>query len=339
MDFGPVGWNDFYTFDASDLDVSLKQLREMLAAMKLREEGSVEEKAKKELWPMTALRYLTAECYYGGRVTDVRDRRLLLTLLQHFYNGSVADEKGFNFSDHLAVPAEVSRSHCLAAIDEMPVVTPPSYLGLNDNSAVTKNARASQQVLNGVIVAQNNIVPVTELDEETEDNKHGALLVKVKQDMIDKIPANFDLVAVERDFAVSYTDSLNQILKLELGRYNLLLDEIRLTLGQVEQALSGKIVMSPEVEEVFGAILQNQIPSPWLRACYPSLRPLRGFLRDLRQRCTFFSDWIGAKLAPDSFWLSGFFFPHSFLTSIRQNFARSRPEPTTVDQVSLRGCF
>jgi dynein heavy chain len=47
--------------------------------------------------PFEALKYLTAECNYGGRVTDDKDRRLINTLLEDYYNPKI-NERGYTFA-------------------------------------------------------------------------------------------------------------------------------------------------------------------------------------------------------------------------------------------------
>jgi len=45
--------------------------------------------------PFPALKYLIAECNYGGRVTDDKDRRLIVTLLDDYFNDKVLNDKNY----------------------------------------------------------------------------------------------------------------------------------------------------------------------------------------------------------------------------------------------------
>ena len=93
------------------------------------------------------------------------------------------------------------------------------------------------------------------------------------------------------------------------------------TLEQVIQGIEGIIVLNNEIEELINNIYDNLVPKIWQKIAYPSEKPLSSWMIDFIKRMSFFVEWVKYG-CPKCFWISGFYFTHSFLTGILQNFAR-----------------
>jgi dynein heavy chain len=66
---------------------------------------------------------------------------------------------------------------------------------------------------------------------------------------------------------------------------------------------------------MFTALIGNQVPQNWKSVAYPSLKGLTSWIEDLKERINFMRTWA-TKGHPKSYWLSGFFFPHGFITGV-----------------------
>ncbi|KAG7209677.1 hypothetical protein KM043_011323 [Ampulex compressa] len=332
--FGPLGWNLPYEFNESDLRISILQLQ-----LFLNDYDQV---------PFDALFYLTGECNYGGRVTDDKDRRLLKSLLKNFYNPEVITNREYSFSPsgiyHL--PEDTDHEGCIEYIRSLPINQLPEVYGLHENADVMRDNQESMQLLAGALETQPQISGVGAEGDIDE------MVLNLSNDILSKMPPQFDIVYVSEKYPVLYINSMNTVLRQELIRFNDLIAVLKRTLVDVQKAIKGEALMSSELEEVFLSMSIGRVPIAWDKKSYPSLKPLGSYVNDLLARLEFLQNWIEYD-APVVFWISGFFFTQSFLTGVLQNYARKHKIPidrldfefevtkyeTSVDQVPSRGVY
>ncbi|XP_075250490.1 dynein axonemal heavy chain 3-like isoform X2 [Convolutriloba macropyga] len=305
--FGPLGWNIPYEFNESDLRISMRQLQMFL--------NDYDEPQ----WE--ALSYLTGECNYGGRVTDDKDRRLLISLLGIFYTPEIVNQSKLAFSQSgvYYCPDDNGHQSFVDYITDLPIIPNPEVFGLHDNADITKDNQETQQLFDGVLLT---------LPRQTggKGKSPQEQIQDLAQDILTKLPPNYDMAEVMKQYPVDYHESMNTVLRQELIRFNRLISIIRSSLQNLQRAIKGLVVMSAQLDDVFNSMLVGKVPASWAAKSYPSLKPLGGYIADLIMRLKFFQTWID-NAAPDCFWLSGFYFTQSFLTGVSQNFARKYTIP------------
>lgn len=79
----------------------------------------------------------------------------------------------------------------------------------------------------------------------------------------------------------------------------------------------------------------NTVPKSWAKKAYPSMKPLSSWFDDLINRVEFFRNALIER--PRIYWISAFFFPQGFLTSVLQIYARKMKIP--VDTLNFQFIF
>lgn len=311
--FGPLGWNIPYEFNESDLRISVRQLQMFL--------NEYPDKI-----PFDALIYLTGECNYGGRVTDDKDRRLILCILNDFYTDKIFDDNyKFSPSGIFYAPKTGSYESYTEYMRTLPVSPLPEVFGLHENADITKDRNETNEMFEAIL--------------STQSNEGGGEAISVEDTVVDAatkilndFPEPFDVAAAEKKYPVSYKQSMNTVLTQELQRFNGLIKIIRSSLQDLKKAIAGEILLSSELETAMHSLFDGKVPELWMSKSFPSLKPLGGYVIDTKQRLDYFQKWINEGI-PQLFHISKFFFTQGFLTGAMQNYARKTHIP--IDELEF----
>jgi dynein heavy chain len=311
--FGTLGYNVPYDFNESDFDISEGCLAYYLAAY------------EKTQWD--ALRYLIAEANYGGRETDEFDFSLVRCYVRNFFQEDAISGERFLLApplQYVRVPDDGEMKVYTNFVKSLPVFDDPTCFGQHSNADISAQINDTNILLDVL----SSLQPATSGaggGDGSGDNR----TLKMVADMQESLPVLVDFQHVKR-LKRDDPSALHVFLLQEIVRYNNHLQRMSSNLKDVQKGTKGLVVTSAELHEIVGCVVIGKIP-PSCNKCFPSLKPLANWLRDLMTRVTSLREW-GEGDYPIVIWMSGFSYPTGFLTAILQTTARANA--VSVDMLS-----
>lgn len=210
--YGSVGWNSAYEFSLSDFTQSVRQLQMFLCDGKA---------------PFKALQYIFGECFYGGRILDEYDRRLLKILLADIFNDSIVKGPPYKFnSTDNHFPTRFEHRLVLKFIeDSIPEQSSCIVYGLHQNSDYYFNFTKSNNLLSSMKLAVNTRLPSQPNDED--------ILHKLRE-IQRKLPQ-----LVKNGFGCSNENLMMVVLHTEANKFDNLQKIIQTTCSTLQQSIQG----------------------------------------------------------------------------------------------------
>jgi len=304
--YGQQGWSLPYSFTLNDLRVSTDIAFSYLEAST---SGT----------PWEHLRYLIGEIMYGGHVTDPWDRRLLKAQLHKLLREELFEE--LEIAPGFIVPRVGSYETMWSHVDTSLPVETPALFGLQSNAEKISLSQKTEELF-------TNLWDL--IDIQVEDGSSDGFIAPQSQaeavlgELREQCPEGWDLAELEERTCdlVAADDPFTNVFRQEILLMSKLLTEIRTSLLNLAQAMSGEVQMSDSAEDLQSALASNRVPARWHAVAYPCCKGLGGWFSDLLERHIQLDTWMSALMVPNVTWLGGLFSPLSFLTAVMQSSAR-----------------
>ncbi|XP_010006976.1 PREDICTED: dynein heavy chain 17, axonemal [Chaetura pelagica] len=310
--FGAQGWNRPYPFNDGDLTISINVLYNYLEA--------------NPKVPWDDLRYLFGEIMYGGHITDDWDRRLCRTYLAEYIHEEMLEGQVYLAPGFLIPPSLDYKGYHQYIEENLPPESPYLY-GLHPNAEIGVLTDTSDRLFRTVLEMQPKESDAAGGSGVSREEKVQSVL----DEILEKLPEPFNMAEMMAK-AAEKTPYVVVALQ-ECERMNILTQEIRRSLKELNLGLKGELTITSDMEELANALFFDSVPECWTRYAYPSLLNLGAWYADLLLRIRELEVWSTDFVLPASVWLAGFFNPQSFLTAIMQSMARKNQWP--LDKMCL----
>ncbi|GIQ83671.1 dynein heavy chain, partial [Kipferlia bialata] len=304
--FGSLGFNVPYSFNTSDYSICVA-----LLSMYLNLYDEV---------PWGALRYLTAEANYGGRVTDDWDRRVLRVYMNHLYCDAAIETDNFPIAPPLTeyyLPAQGGVQSYVDYIRTLSSVDNPAVFGQHPNADISSQRHESKALLD-ILVSMQPVLAETGEGGSSREARIDALAEQLLKDLPKTISNLPPIVSDMDDPQAPLTVCLLQ----EAERYQTLLDHLDSDIHNLRLGIKGLVVMSQYLDELASDLFNNKVPASW-STTFLSAKSLSTWVQDLKARIVQIQAWANNG-PPRVMWLGGLTFPTAYLTALLQQAARQR---------------
>lgn len=309
--FGSLGFNILYEFNESDRECALRTF-----------DMFVDREMRKEI-PWQALEYINGEITYGGRVTDAWDQRCVKTILKSFSSERILQPSyAYSVSGIYKSPDGRKLSDFKDYVEQLPYDEQPEVFGMHQNANIVYHSKETRFFLSTLLSSSGGGSAASSSDEIALDS-----IAQIKKLIVKTISTDNIEPSLMKLDAKGRPAPLTTVLLQEVERFNKLLLKVHSGLNDVEKAIKGLAVMSEALEEIYDAFLINQVPPVWSqKGGFLSTKMLANWVTDFAIRIEFIETWVNQGL-PCSTWISGLFFPQSFLTGVLQTYARKHKLP------------
>ncbi|CAF4008631.1 unnamed protein product [Rotaria magnacalcarata] len=321
--FGPLGWNIPYEFNQTDWEASVQYIQNHLDDMNPKLNIS---------WK--AVQYMISEIQYGGRITDDRDRRLMITYAQKWFN-DLLFSSDFKFYDGYSIPKVKRIEEYIDCIDRFPFIDSPHIFGLDSNADITYSTNRAKSMLEKILHIQPKEANSNISGGETRDKT----VHNLANDMLIKLPKNFIQYEVrEKLRSMGILNPMIIFLRQEIHRIDRVIRTVRNSLNDLQLAIDGIIILNDTLREILDSVYDGRVPIDWTKYSWES-STLGFWFSELLDRYTQYNNWLNYG-RPKCFWMTGFFNPNGFLTAMRQEVTRMHQgwslDTVTIDNIVLR---